>query len=685
MRYNNCFELWIDESGDFLSDISNKRLNPSLVGGVLIEQGIVDETIAGKILNRDFVHFNEENGQLNIEVLRKVAEYKAEFVVFENKERLLVIDSDTTYLNILSEGIIQLLLFLSAKYGDFELNVLVATRKNTTAGKGILSEEEYEKRLKEKVVLGIARNALTKKTRWKYKISFGDARIDKRLMLSDCVCNTYLTRTSRKFTDEDRIIINELYKKELNFSIFESSVDIEIKRAIAEGRFGDVIFELYFNSELAEGKKKYLDLALDRLQQFNDFAINNQLMSITSKIDTLIRMHLDYSVLKVILTELQSELVPLLKQRNMAVPEFILDIILYLYTIYTHEGSAQAEEQDEFFMIELENLTDLFIKFQYFIMYKTRQAIHQKNMLDVEASIDNMTKVIKIMEQMKELMSIIDGAEDNMLGDKNIMLAKAYGTRLQAWAMTMHKEKDDLEKARVDYENALKQFANENDKVRQHLYLSQAECEAGNIENALKLILKTENMNYMEEDSVEKFIDKINGQRLYDVIYKYLAYVRIMSYAKRLKEDSIASYMYKAMTKNNVNLETFKASFSGIHPLEMIYWHMGDYFAYSEEIKKANRYYDMAIELCEQSQRDITIKVIQLGVLSSKVLAYLHKKRINEAKDVVDRLINEYSTLIAGGIPSTVLDYVGILKNVSKENINTEALEEFTVKARAIN
>ena len=60
MKNTHYFELWLDESGDFFTDTEKKWLNPSLVGGILIKRGLIDEYAAGKIIGRDHVHFNQE-------------------------------------------------------------------------------------------------------------------------------------------------------------------------------------------------------------------------------------------------------------------------------------------------------------------------------------------------------------------------------------------------------------------------------------------------------------------------------------------------------------------------------------------------------------------------------------------------------------------------------------------------
>src|SRR5690554_3580517 len=98
------FELWLDESGDFERDSLGKD-SPSLVGGVLVPQNTLDERKAQRILDGKPIHSTEirgsEYGEKALPVLQKIVDSGASLVIFENKERLEIVDGDTTYLNIL--------------------------------------------------------------------------------------------------------------------------------------------------------------------------------------------------------------------------------------------------------------------------------------------------------------------------------------------------------------------------------------------------------------------------------------------------------------------------------------------------------------------------------------------------------------------------------------------------------
>src|SRR5699024_4428711 len=135
------------ESGEFKYD-DNKRRNPSLVGGVLVKRGDITEASAERFIGRKTIHYTELNdGAENMRLLEWVKQNKGEFVVFQNKERVKIIDGDTTYLNVLAEGIIRLLSHLSAVHQDFMLRILIATRKNMEIEESeLIAKKEYEQR-----------------------------------------------------------------------------------------------------------------------------------------------------------------------------------------------------------------------------------------------------------------------------------------------------------------------------------------------------------------------------------------------------------------------------------------------------------------------------------------------------------------------------------------------------------
>lgn len=674
-------ELWLDESGDFESDYKT-HLNPSLVGGVLIKKGRITNELAHQIIGKDYVHFNQEPAEYHLQILEKVKKHQVEFVIFQNKERLMIIDSDTTYLNVLAEGIIQLLLQLSASIGDFELDIMVATRKNTVKGYGIIAQEEYERRLRERIILGLAKKALTRKNKWKYRVHFDDARTSHKLMLADGVCNAYLTRTSSKFKDHQQTRIEELYKEDYLFSFFEDSIEFELKRLLAEGKLSDVIFECFLEKELNH-RNALLEIALKRLSDLDEYGQRLQLLAISSKVETFIKIDRSYQLIKPVLIQFQQELFPKLNELHIKVPEFHLDIILYLYTLYTHEGSIEAEAQDQLFLAELHHVKDIMIKLKYFNLYKLRRSIHQKNMLNILESIADNSKAITIFEEMIQMHDILDEDlnGDSKQGTTHMFeaLGKAYGSRGQGYTMLIHQNQDFLQQAIADFKQALKHFSYEKDKDRQYVYKSLAYCEGNQFKNSLEYLYKS---CHLEGESYRELIRHIKRKELTQTIFKIHGYFKIMATAKEAGEHQLADDMYDGLIKEEMDVYSLSRKWNDPHPIQFICWNMAKYLFLKGKYKQGMKYLDKAIEICDVPMNQVTIKMIQLGMLAHKILILEQLGKRKEAVYVQNTFINLYTSMEKSDIYKTVFIY---MQGIGIDCVHVEKLPKIIQLASSIN
>lgn len=674
-------ELWLDESGDFVSDYKD-TLNPSLVGGVLVEKGAITEEIAERMIGKDYVHFNQESGNKNLAVLEEIKQKKGNLIVFENKERIKIIDGDTTYLNVLAEGIIQLLLRLSAMYGDFELDIFVATRKNMETGYGIIEEKEYEDRLRERIIVGLARKFLTRKNKWKYDVHFGDARKSTMLMLADGVCNTYLTRTSSKFNPEQKRRIGELYEDQFVFSFFENSTKHEMERRLAEGDLSEVIFACFLESNKGL-KEPYLTLALQHLSELDEYGQKSQLLFISSKVETFIKIDRNYKYIRPVLIGMQAELLPKLKEYAIKIPEFNLDIILYLYSLYTHEGSLKAIQQDRLFMEQLGLVNDIMVKFKYFNLYKLRRAVNQKNLMDIKGSIEDSTKAITVLEEMVGLLELLN--DENTASDHPQMfdtLGKAYGTRGQGYTMLIHEDSDYLEKALHDFDHALQHFSLDKDKERQYLYKSQAYSEGENFEKAVEFLYKACDVQ-QEQEGFIMLLSKLKEEEVSRVIFKYHSFFKIMAEAASSGKVELADQMYASLNKENISADALGSHYHYIHPMPFIYWNLATYLFLKGKEKNAFKYLNAAIDLCDSPHSGVTIKVIQLGIYAEKLLMSLHKGNKQQCEHIRNNLKTSLQSLKKAPNADLVFKYLQGIP--SKQLYNPEALKKLIKLTRCIN
>lgn len=176
------YELFLDESGSFFENEENLKKNPSLVGGVLMRKGAIGkEDVLKKVLKRESVHMcemiEEENiGEYAVGVLERIKQIPAYFVIFENNERLRLSNDKELYLNIISEGILNLAEKISLEKSDesIELDVLIATRVDLESENNKkIEKERYDQMILEKIYLKMAEKNLFLSKNFKINISFG--------------------------------------------------------------------------------------------------------------------------------------------------------------------------------------------------------------------------------------------------------------------------------------------------------------------------------------------------------------------------------------------------------------------------------------------------------------------------------------------------------------------------------
>lgn len=657
------FELWLDESGNFESDY-NTSWNPSLVGGVLVEKYAFDKTKVSEILGRKEVHsVDEKDPEYQVEVLQRIVENGGDLIIFENAERLKIVDSTITYLNIMSEGIIQLIQLLTAEHGAVELDILKAVRKDMVKTEfSLIDETEYRKRLEEKIVLGQARRLLYNHSQWKWDIEMGSARKDERLMLADVVCNTRLTRTSNKFSEEQEKEIGQLYFNKYIFTVFEKSTVSNMKRLIAEGALADAIFEVYTTEEDVSNTEKdeLINSILERLQTIGSEGKRLQLLNLKNKIGTLVKINKDFIKSELILIKLQEDFIIRMKEKELEPGMFALDIYLYLLTVYTHQGNIKKAKYQIILCEEaMDTLANRWESIDYFFMFRIRLAVHKINCFDFQASFNEMTDIVNSLKETMELFSIIDGLSeiyDNLRAD---VLGKALGTRLQASTMLLRKEDHLYESAVEDSDRALKEFSRSGDIKRQHQYRSQIEYEAGNYELAVEHLMKVSNLKYNGSESIRQFLSAMSQEKAVTQSYCLMHYTKIIAEAAAAKEFELADLLYSFLLKERGVYNNIMREDTIDHPYEIIVWKVATYQGLKGNTSAAMKLYDQAIGICFSRPERWTFLAIGLGILAEKSSMLLHssKRSLKEADRTFRIFNNKYTEFMELDLPESMREY----------------------------
>ena len=666
------FELWLDESGDFEND-KDMMKNPSLVGGILVEKNSSDISGMIDIIGSDQIHMNEIKGpgasEYALDVLEKIRQKGGEIVIFENAERLEIVNSTRTYLNIISEGIIKLIQLLSASYESVELNVIVAVRKQMeiqdTIKHGIILYPEYISRMEEKIIIGLARRQISNVANWKWSIELKSARTDPRLMLADIACNTWLTRTSRKFNNPQKEEIDRLYKSQYRFTVFEEVASSHIKRLIAEGDLAEAIFEFY-TAKVGDVTNNLLDIILSRLKTLGSEGRHLQLLILKSKIGQLVSVNKDFATAKQLIAKIQEDFIINMEDLELRPGIFALDISLYFLTVCTHEGDIkEAQKQSLICESVMKNLAGRWESIDYFFMYKTRLAVHKINSFDFLGAHNEMGKIIKALSETMELFSVIDELDELYSDLKSDILGKALGTRLQATGKMLRYNKKMYSQAIADSDNALKEFTRSGDISRQYQYRAQIECEVGNYIEALTNLFKANNITYKGSDSINEFLRDLTMTHPRVQSFCMLHYTKIMSEAAITDESELADLLYDSLLKHQDLYNNLVRTDRVDHPYEIIKWKLATYQGLKGNISSATNLYDQAIGMCFERPERWTFLAIGLGILAEKAsLLYLaSNKHAKEARKTFRELNRRYDEFISLDLPEPMREYFLIWEN----------------------
>lgn len=671
------FELWLDESGDFSKNDLDIRNNPSLVGGVLINNGAVTADELKRLYisksGTDIIHLNEmkENvGSFVKDVLSYLKDRIEAFVIFENSERLLNINEDDTYLNVLSQGIIKLYEELSIKYGDIELNVLIAIRMaNKLNYDEMIDESEYTRYVKKKILYEDLSSIIDQK---KLLLKFESARREQKLMLSDIVCNTYLTIDSKKFSGYKDEIQEIMQKKIYKFSLTEKLTDTLLKKYILEENFCNAILLILASKTLKsnDGRKKII---LDRLVSLDSGRINLHLDNIVNYLNCLIlNQKLDEG--EEYLKSIESYLINEFEERGLdkklgnAYYKFIFDTKLLLLTIYTHKGDILGSERI------ISECNDSIVKYvtnfeninQYFIL-KIREGVHRQNIFDFAGSAREMDEVIYTLNEFLDVMPIVKGF--NVIGEniKSEFLMKARGTRLLANVLRIYQVEGEklefIEYLREESDKLIEGFKSDKDKNMQYQFRSNLECEVGNYEVALKYLAM----------SMGKDNDNINDLARAVISdsspYPLMHYTKIMSEAA-IEKHNMAKELYTSIV--NEKFESSKWFNLDIkncnYPSMVTYWRMGNYLVEDNSIMAALKYIDKAIEIGNRHSKNLTIRGINLGIMASKLLALKiglgRKIKNNEVITFQKTFMREIEDFITIDLPKEMSEYFSDFVNM---------------------
>ena len=237
-----AYTLFLDESGKFQWE--QQAAVPSAIMGYLCPGGIFTPDHASRVLSKiarsDSRYANipvspfhamecqeESCPDFIVSVVENVVGQGARIVQFHNRDRLQIVNSDLTYLNLFAEGIVQLLqsLLRQNKDNSISLKIIFAHRRNM----GLWEKEQrygripidwYEERIGERIELRMARLPKEIRLKCRWTLEMKDALQYEPLMIADAICFA-LRGGKRKFSNALMQRINQCVSEEYNFSSIE--------------------------------------------------------------------------------------------------------------------------------------------------------------------------------------------------------------------------------------------------------------------------------------------------------------------------------------------------------------------------------------------------------------------------------------------------------------------------------
>ena len=670
------FELWLDESGDFTNDKKKveRGEKPSLVGGLLIENNtFADQEISMILPEAETYHSVDMRDQLAR--FRKIDERlfrnpANKLCVFSNQECIMILDNNITYLNIISQGILQILKYLNAQYGDVFMRVVIANRVDTTTGKdptvSVVRNDEYVKRLREKLLVEGLQESITEE---EWELQNASARSDKRLMLADIVCNTFFTRHRKnKFTEEEREYIESIYSdkdKTLVFSVFESVLEKEFTDYLLDNKVGEAVSKICVSDD-QEMLERCFDLLKKRFDGQGLGNVRYQYKFVNAYIEYYINVIRDYSLIVRFLKNLLKYYVPLLSKQREASRSRLddrlrLNIKFYLWTAYTHLGDVvNSEKMQKECEEELPKFPPSLYTIGNRIKFGTRKIITLCNAFKYEEALEFADEHVQKCKDVDELLALISGDESTHFDE----LAKALAARMQVICFLLRQKPELYDEGVLTSDEAIAEFVEYRDKKRQYLHRVLLETESGNYDPAYEYLCRavgtgdTISIELEEESGVtgsleaDRDMDRdelsessstgpedLPGNADPGAVwalaerespYEVYAYIRLMSEAA--ENWSKAEEMYRALSsseyiKSLMNKETM------YHPDGVILWKYAHYCAQKGMNNAAASAYEKAERACFAQWPDLTLNVIGMAVYFEH-MSFLLRNGYSDAKDL---------------------------------------------------
>ena len=681
---NVRYVLYLDESGNFEDDDLQKGKNPSLVGGVLCPAHVMTERTINSLIPGPIHAMNYYDKELFFDIIESLLKLGGRIILFENPERVHINDGDTTYLNIITEGLTKLLRDLHNEFpqANLEISILIATRQNSSEReKGNLiriMEGEYKKRFEEKMFVSLGRNKIEHVD---FSFSFANALKDKRLMFADIICNTWLTRNGKvKFDEDDRARILALYADSVHYEVYEDPDAGYLRRLISENRIGEAIAQLCTPKKVKQSILAVRDILIDRITKEypKDREIYFSYMSL--KIGQLNRRR-DYSA-GIQFAEKYKNLIlaPLLQaeETRKTAEYWQFDTDFYLLTMYDHIGNAdKCVEYADLCNKHIGVVSHSWEHIDYYFNFRIRELNQMIGRFDFENVLLKSQPLIDALQSAKELFSMISPEMEESDVQRSELLGKVYGVRLEAYTNLLPDHPEYYTEALTTSDLALAEFSRSYDIHRQLQYRCLLQTTAGKSSEALITLLKI----YELEDSDTSYsciVEKAFSKGARADVFALFHYTNVMLLLKQCK-DSRADEMYKAIMAHPRFVKEIQMPTEDDYPWNLILWNLGRYLRVDGKSKKmADEYITRALALTTKHKDKSTMYSFAVCINADRV-AWAMKNDSPSEKSHKSAFEKVYKKFTEMDLPETMVKWFKLpVDNISARDY--ERIAHHTLK-----
>lgn len=699
------YELWLDESGEFKDSIEfkNKGINPSLIGGILVPVETLNsnkfQSIIGELdMQRNHANHFEADEKINyaLPLLEKLHEESdACQVIFENVNYEKDSNHRQLYLRIMAEGLLQLMLTLNAKNEDVKLHVIIAQRQDVdTQTNRRINESEYQDKLREiqEKKKKEHRIILSRNSECTFEIAV--ATKTPKLCFADFVCNLRLTRNSKGLRCvKDRI--NHLYDNAYLFTLNEITSENFIKQCLVQNDVSEAIMELYTSID-SLNHILIIEEIIDKMKTMSYRLVKSQLKQTANECIAYVAKCSDYHIGQLILERINEELLPAFQNEGFNVFQFQFQIYIQLADLYLRKGDIvkargilnQCKELHRKMQNSLENI------FSYYQLLE-KEAILYIDEFDYYASSTLMERVCHTFENVMQMVEI-----DDLIGERfKYPISEYYGDALcmRIYAlMFQQRENPSLyhelvllsDKALLQYPN------NEGELERHRQYRSHIENECGNYELALEWLMsaKLYRMIPCTMENIKQFVKAVfESEEIISFQYYIMYYLSIMAEAKRnnhpladkmhavlqsckeyLSQIDLIDFSKKEANTIEMPIEAIKEKKSNLqyHPMEINYWKYANYYHYSQNYEKAEKFYTKALSACRDNNY-LTMRITGIGIFAERILntACINLKKANyQYEDLLQEIGMIQKLTMSDNTKQFVDELAKLIQSIKKDN-----------------